>query len=153
MIRAKVNGCGALSVNSFQSGSPNHSQQSLHSSESQSQSSDASLTAINSEAHHKSDNDNNDNEHHQHNEDHPYDQSSECSQTPQCRNGSHTSVPKYLETNLSHIERVVLEIVETERQYVSDLNEIIQVYIYIYWSGQVWTGHKLPTDNRFYLIL
>ena len=80
MIRAKVNGCAALSVNSFQGGSPN--QQSHHSS--QSQSSELSVTGVSSEPH----------------KDQP-----------------------------SHIERVILEIVETERQYVNDLQEIIQVCI------------------------
>ena len=94
MIRAKVNGCAALSANSFQGGSPN--QQSHHSS--QSQSSELSLTGVTTEPH----------------KDQP---SQHC----------HNTVPKYLDTNLSHIERVILEIVETERQYVNDLQEIIQV--------------------------
>ena len=92
MIRAKVNGCAALSVNSLQGGSPN--QQSHHSS----QSSELGLTVVHS------------------------DQPSQPSQ--HCHN---ITVPKYLETNLSHIERVILEIVETERQYVNDLQQIIQV--------------------------
>lgn len=35
--------------------------------------------------------------------------------------------PKYLDPNLSYIDRVVMEIVETEKTYVSDLLEIITV--------------------------
>ena len=100
MIRAKVNGCAALSANSFQGGSPN--QQSNHSSQSQS----SDQTEVNSGSH-----------------------NGESSQPSQ--HNCHNTVPKYLDTNLSHIERVVLEIVETERQYVNDLHQIIQVSIHL----------------------
>ncbi|RWS13045.1 hypothetical protein B4U79_17952 [Dinothrombium tinctorium] len=36
------------------------------------------------------------------------------------------NVPKYWDPNLSHIERVIIEIVETERTYVEDLRQIIE---------------------------
>ncbi|XP_023235180.1 uncharacterized protein LOC111634594 isoform X1 [Centruroides sculpturatus] len=37
---------------------------------------------------------------------------------------------KWCDPNLSHIDRVLLEIVETERTYVRDLNQIIQGYLH-----------------------
>ena len=38
-----------------------------------------------------------------------------------------SSFSKYCDPNLSHIDRVIYEIVETERTYVKDLHEIIEV--------------------------
>lgn len=35
------------------------------------------------------------------------------------------------DSNITHIDRVIMEIVETERVYVQDLREIIQVCIFI----------------------
>jgi hypothetical protein len=56
--------------------------------------------------------------------------------TETMENGSRTRIsypisaqgkPKHYDPNLSYMDRVVMEIVETERVYVTDLREIISV--------------------------
>jgi len=42
---------------------------------------------------------------------------------------SYGHLPNYWDPNLTHMERVIMEIVETERTYVQDLHEIIEVSI------------------------
>jgi hypothetical protein len=115
MIRAKVNGCGSLSAATFQGGSVN--QQSHNSSQSQSQSLQQSLTVSNSQPPHEQQSTAQLSQH---------TQSIQIVNNITCRNGT---LPKYLDTNLSHIDRVIVEIVETERTYVRDLQEIIEVRI------------------------
>jgi hypothetical protein len=115
MIRAKVNGCGSLSAATFQGGSVN--QQSHNSSQSQSQSLQQSLTVSNSQPPHEQQSTAQLSQH---------TQSIQIVNNITCRNGT---LPKYLDTNLSHIDRVIVEIVETELTYFRDLQEIIEVYL------------------------
>ncbi|XP_074593327.1 uncharacterized protein LOC141849056 isoform X3 [Brevipalpus obovatus] len=42
---------------------------------------------------------------------------------------SYGHLPNYWDPNLTHMERVIMEIVETERTYVQDLHEIIEGYL------------------------
>lgn len=61
------------------------------------------------------------------------DEFSEDSGRPQSNNpttNQQSGKAKWCDPNLSHIDRVLLEIVETERTYVRDLNQIIQGYLH-----------------------